>query len=333
MASRCKQWRREKRPSTTLRCAPLGARCAAASGGSCRLLCDTSALRGTHNTERHACRSATVQLSSKVLSAHTQGSATAAQRTRSAQRELGTGSSCRLEYDCCFGERSTAVRSSSMQHRSTHPTRWLRSSPAASAVHASDTQCRVTLASLSNSRAARPCRRRATASRRRSSSSATPRCIPAITQHALDEVKATVGARNSDMVADPVFTASEGVVAAAYSGALARPVLWTGAPIGHELLGDFHAHVRAPFRLLCFFSAARCWAVCVRFGKRTFVPRGSCTSVRCLDSLYRRHGRCAWRWLLMCRSMCAPSTGYNNGTRCGNGAVPNVSSHPRWRIV
>ena len=67
---------------------------------------------------------------------------------------------------------------------------------------------------------------------------------PAITQHKLDEVKAATGKRNGDMVNDPSFMASEGVVAAAYSGALARPVLWTGAPITPETLQDFHAHVR-----------------------------------------------------------------------------------------
>ena len=68
---------------------------------------------------------------------------------------------------------------------------------------------------------------------------------PAITEHALIDAKKALGPRNKEAVADPIFMASEGVVAAAYQGALARPVLWTGAPISPELLADFHAHVRS----------------------------------------------------------------------------------------
>ena len=67
---------------------------------------------------------------------------------------------------------------------------------------------------------------------------------PAISQHMLDDTCATLVSQNADLVADPLWVASEGVVSAAYSGALARPTVWTGAPIGAALLQDFHTHVR-----------------------------------------------------------------------------------------
>eukprot|EP00892_Ulva_mutabilis_P005865 jgi/Ulvmu1/3650/UM017_0064.1 len=69
---------------------------------------------------------------------------------------------------------------------------------------------------------------------------------PALLPHLLEEQSARISAANNEMLRDPAFLASEGVVSVAYSGSLARPSFWSGAPISADNLTAFHAdHVTA----------------------------------------------------------------------------------------
>lgn len=68
---------------------------------------------------------------------------------------------------------------------------------------------------------------------------------PSLLPHILEEQAARISAANNDLVRDPAFLASEGVVSVAYSGSLARPSFWSGAPMSADVLADFHADVRS----------------------------------------------------------------------------------------
>jgi hypothetical protein len=74
---------------------------------------------------------------------------------------------------------------------------------------------------------------------------------PDISSIKLAEVMRMLEPHNNELVKDPLFMASEGVVSAAYSGGLARPTLWTGAPIHPDMLAGFHSHVLSPSCVTC----------------------------------------------------------------------------------
>lgn len=69
---------------------------------------------------------------------------------------------------------------------------------------------------------------------------------PAIMDHMLDAQKEKISTANDQLVKDPAFMASEGVVSVAYSGALARPSFWQGQPISSEHLLAYHGAVSSP---------------------------------------------------------------------------------------